>query len=114
MKVINRVKASNDFAKVIKTGKACRTNSFTIHFLKTDTQYTRVGVSVSNKIGNAVVRNRLKRQIRAMSDELIKYDLNSFDIIIIARKEILNFSFQENKLQLSNLLYTQVGLLNEK
>ena len=114
MKVINRIKASQDFAQAIKKGRTYRSKSFIIHILKTNNSYARVGLSVSTKVGNAVVRNRVKRQIRSMCDEVIDYSTNTFDLVIIAKKDFLDLSYQDNKSQLSDLLLKQVGFINEK
>ena len=104
MKIVNRIKDSEDFALTIKKGRTYRNDSFVIHIAKTDSDHTRVGVSVSTKIGNAVVRNRVKRQVRAMADSLVDYDKQSYDIVIIIRKPFLDVGFHDNKSLLSELL----------
>jgi len=104
MKIVNRIKDSNDFAITIKKGKAYRNKSYVIHIAKNDLPYTRVGISVSTKVGNAVVRNRTKRQIRAIVRELIDFNAQSFDIVIIARKPFLDIGFNDNKELLKELL----------
>ena len=114
MKVINRIKDSKDFAKTIKHGKTVKNQSYVLHFVKTDSDHTRIGISVSKKIGNAVTRNRVKRQLRAMLDSLIDYNLNIFDVVVIARQDFLNKNFEENKSLLSDLLTNQVGIKNEE
>ena len=100
MKVINRIKKSDDFGTAINKGKLFRLPSFKVYTLKNDFGYTRIGISVSSKIGCAVVRNRIKRQVRAICDELIKYDTRSLDIVIIVRRKFLEFDFNENKSQI--------------
>ena len=114
MKVINRIKDSKDFASTIKHGKTAKNQSFVLHFNQTELDYSRIGISVSKKIGNAVTRNRVKRQLRAMCDSLINYSLNKFDIVLIARQDFLNKNFEENKSLLSDLLLNQVGIQNEE
>ena len=104
MKVINRIKASDDFALAIKKGRAQRNQSFVIHYRPNEFNYTRVGISVSSKLGNAVVRNHVKRQIRSMCDSLIEYNSQSFDIVIIAKSNFLTRSFDDNKQSLQELL----------
>ena len=104
MKVINRIKASDDFALAIKKGRAQRNQSFVIHYRPNEYAYTRVGISVSSKLGNAVVRNLIKRQIRSMLDSLIDYNSQSFDIVIIAKANFLNRSYDDNKQLLQELL----------
>ena len=104
MKVINRIKASEDFALTIKKGKAQRDQSYVIHYIENELNYVRVGISVSSKLGNAVARNHIKRQIRSMCDSLIEYENHSFDIVIVAKQNYLNNSYNDNKESLSKLL----------
>ena len=103
MKVINRIKASDDFALAIKKGRAQRNQSYVIHYRPNEFNYVRVGISVSSKLGNAVVRNLVKRQIRSMCDSLIDYNSQSLDIVIIAKANFLNHSFDDNKQSLKEL-----------
>ncbi len=110
MKVINRIKANDDFALAIKKGKTYNCDSYRIHVVNNELGYTRIGISVSKKIGNAVVRSRVKRQIRAICDSVIQYDKQALDIVIIARNEFLNKTFADNKLDFINLVNLQVGL----
>ena len=114
MKVVNRIKESKDFATTIKHGKTAKNQSFVLHYKKSDLDHSRIGISVSKKIGNAVTRNRVKRQLRAMLDSLIDYNLNKFDVVVIARQDFLNKNFDENKSLLSDLLVNQVGIKNEE
>ena len=104
MKIINRIKANDDFATTIKKGKAQRDQSYVIHYCTNSSNYTRVGISVSSKLGNAVVRNHIKRQIRSMCDELIDYQNQSLDIVIVAKQGFLITSYDDNKKSLTKLL----------
>ena len=103
MKVINRIKASDDFALAIKKGRAQRNQSYVIHYRQNEFNYVRVGISVSSKLGNAVVRNLVKRQIRSMCDSLIDYNSQSLDIVIVAKANFLNRSYDDNKQSLKEL-----------
>ena len=109
MKVINRIKDSNEFVLTVKKGKTLKAPSYVVHYLKTERNICRIGLSVSKKIGNAVTRNRVKRQIRAMCDSLINYADHTFDIVIIARAEFLNRDFASNKQTLNSLL-SEIGI----
>ena len=109
MKVINRIKKSDDFLLTIKKGKTYRADAYTLHISSNPYSYTRVGISVSSKLGNAVTRNRIKRQVRSMCDSSIDYTKQSLDIVIVVRKPYLDGVFNDNKSQLSDLLSAQVG-----
>ena len=104
MKIVNRIKANDDFATTIKKGKAQRDQSYVIHYCINSLNYTRVGISVSSKLGNAVVRNHIKRQIRSMCDALIDYENQSLDIVIVAKQGFLTNSYDDNKTSLRKLL----------
>ena len=109
MKAINRIKKSEDFAFVIKNGTAKRNGSFVVHTKANELGYARIGISVSAKLGIAVTRNRIKRQMRAMLGEIVNMDSISFDIVVIAKGDFLNHSFDENKELLTKLITQQVG-----
>ena len=104
MKVINRIKKSDDFALTINKGFSYRLPSYIVHVRKTENNITRVGISASKKLGHAVTRNRVKRQVRAICDEVIDYSQKSLDIVIIVKTIFLTTSFDDNKSQLSDLM----------
>mgnify|MGYP002854130131 CR=1 FL=1 len=106
MKVVNRIKKTNDFALIIKEGRVSKTKEFTIHYLPNTLNYTRIGISVSSKLGNAVLRNRIKRQVRAMCDELIKYETLALDLVIIVRHPFLKKDYHSNKEVLGDIIST--------
>ena len=110
MKIVNRIKKSEEFVLTIRKGCSYRVDSFIIHVRDTDRGYTRVGISVSAKLGNAVIRNKIKRQVRAMCQSLIDFNNQSKDMVIIIKPAYLQKNYADNKLLLSNLLNKQVGL----
>ena len=65
---------------------------------------SRVGISVSKKMGNAVIRNKIKRQVREMARDLIDFNNCDKDLIIIVKKGYIDKSFKENKKDLEILL----------
>ena len=93
MKKINIVKKSQDFTRIIKTKRAYVSNSFVIYLERKEQENYHFGISVSKKLGNAVMRNKLKRQIKSIIDK--KNYQNNFNCIIILRKGILYLSFQK-------------------
>lgn len=112
MKVENRVKKYNEFQKVISEGNLVKSSSITLYFLENNLGYARVGISIPTKSGSAVIRNKMKRQIRAiLSKEL---DLNiGFDLILIARKSYDINNFERTTSDIVSLL-KKVGNNSEK
>lgn len=81
-----RIKKNSDFQAIYKKGKSVANRQFVV-YTKVNKELThfRLGISVSKKIGNAVVRNRIKRAIRE-NFKVHKDDLIPIEIVVIARR----------------------------
>lgn len=100
-----RVKKNKEFQEAFKKGKSFANRQFVVYSLKKPEQeHFRIGLSVSKKIGNAVVRNQIKRYIRQAFHELENDLHNQFDYIIIARKPTADMGFHEIKKSLTHVL----------
>lgn len=85
MKNYDSLKKNNDFQKVYKEGKSKANKYLVMYVLKNELNMNRLGIQVSKKVGNSVVRHRLTRLIRE-SYRLNKEMFNSgLDIVVIAR-----------------------------
>ncbi len=98
------VKQNQEFNDLIENAKYKRNPFFVCYYRNNGTNSSRFGISVGKKIGNAVTRNKLKRQVRAIVDEDKKYYSNGLDYIIMVRKGCLTCSYQEMKNKLLELL----------
>lgn len=87
MKKINTVKKNEDFTRVIKNGIYYKTKYFSLYKLKNNLDIYRFGISVGKKNGNAVMRNKIKRQLRNIIDKYKKNYSNNEDYIIIVKKD---------------------------
>ena len=80
------LKKDSDFRKVYKHGKSFANKYLVMYILDNKSDHSRIGISISKKVGNAVIRNKLRRRIkecyRLNGDENVK---DGFDIIFIAR-----------------------------
>ena len=94
MIVKNRIKKYSEFQKVIAKGQVKKTSFFVSYTIDNDLGYTRFGISVPKKIGNAVVRNRIKRQVRSAIGQSTKFDLSK-DIIVIVRNSYSTEDFSK-------------------
>lgn len=107
MKVLNRIKKNVEFNKVIDDGGVIKTDTLTLHFLKNELGYTRIGISIPRKSGNAVVRNKMRRQIRAIIAQTTDYS-KSIDLILIARKQYDVENFEKTRKDIE-YLFSKVG-----
>ncbi len=99
MKVKYRVKTHEDFQKVIRANKKVSNLSYVIFYKKNEYGYARIGISTSKKLGDAVTRNRIRRQVRAMCQDVIDYN-KSIDYCIVVRNGYLQREFNVNKAEL--------------
>ncbi len=104
MKKVNRIKKSQEFQTLIHTGKKAANASFVLYCAGKKEEQARIGVTLSRKMGNAVKRNLIKRQVRMMCQELIDFQKLPFDGILIVRFGYLEKTYAENKNLLEKLL----------
>ena len=52
--------------------------------------YTRVGFSVSRRVGGAVVRNRVKRRLRELMRRMLADIAPGYDLVVTARPDAAN------------------------
>ena len=79
------LKKNGDFQRVYKNGKSYANKYLVMYILKQDTQKNRIGISVSKKVGNSVVRHRITRLIRESYRLNEKNFVEGLDIVVVAR-----------------------------
>lgn len=111
MKKINILKNSRDFDRIIKKYKPYKYKDYIIYLEKDTNDVYKFGLSVGKKIGNAVNRNKIKRQLKSIIDQ--KDYQNNFNCIIIVGRGINERTFEEKK---ENLLFAlkKLNLIKEK
>ena len=75
-----------DFVNLNRSGKRYRTAHFTAIVGKNGLDISRLGITVSKKTGNAVKRNKVKRQIREFYRLHKNHLPKGYDIVIIANR----------------------------
>ena len=93
---------NKDFVRLYKNGRYVNSKECVVYYASNKLPFNRLGLTTSKKIGNAVARNKTKRQVRMMVHELFtKEDHN--DYILIVRKPYSQNDFEQNKKSLQNL-----------
>ncbi len=83
------------FQRLYSKGASCSDKNIVIYFLPNRQPVNRLGITVSKKTGCAVIRNRTKRLIKEcyrLNEQNVKI---GYDIVIVARRHIINADFHE-------------------
>jgi len=112
MSIDEKLKKTYEFKKVYKYGKSIADRYVVLYILQNNSSYRKVGYSVSKKIGKAVVRNKIKRVFRETyrhnKDKLV----TGIDIVLIARKPIVDANYQQIEKSL-NRLFKKAKIIKE-
>lgn len=114
MKRRYHVREDRRFREIRQRGRSAANDLLVVSALANDLPYSRFGFAVSSRIGNAVVRNRIKRRLR----EIIRLRMATIrpgcDIILIARKPIRSAEYHQLETACARLLRRAQLLLDEE
>ncbi len=103
MKFSESLKKNRDFVYVYKNGRS-KVNRYLIMYISENHQsINRLGISVSKKVGNSVVRHHLTRLIREsyrLQEEMFQ---TGWDIVVVARGSAKDISYHEVESALMHL-----------
>ena len=99
-----RLRRRNDFDLAFRHGSLRHTKNFTVILRPNELQFSRLGVTVGKKVGNAVKRNRVKRYLREFF-RLHKHKLSlSHDVVIIAKKNAATLAYRDVREEIAAVL----------
>jgi ribonuclease P protein component len=117
--MIYRLKKNFEFKTIYRRGKSFANDLLVMYILKNKKNrdkdinfYNKLGVSVSKKVGNSVVRSRSKRLISEsfrLNDEFMT---KGYDFIFIARNPIVGKNYSDVEKAMKNLI-KKAGLYNK-
>ena len=113
MKFSESLKKSKDFQNVYNKGNSYANRLLVMYVLENHTDKNRLGISVSKKVGNSVIRHHLTRLIREgyrLQEDMFNSGL---DIVVIARESAKDRKYKEIESALLHLGKIN-GILNEK
>jgi ribonuclease P protein component len=98
-----RVRRRREFLKLQRHGRRHHTPCFVVVQAAADGPISRLGVTVSSRVGNAVVRNRVKRIVREIFRERRRL-LSALDIVVIARPDAAQITHAQAASELERAL----------
>src|ERR1044071_569736 len=99
-----RLRKRPEFLKLSRTGKKFHSRNFVVIYQASERGSSRLGVTVSGKVGNAIVRNRIKRYIREGFRRRRSELVPALDVLVIAKKSASDASFAQVEKELATWL----------
>jgi ribonuclease P protein component len=104
MNSITSIKKNEDFIKIYQNGKSKANRYLVMYIIKVEDDSSRIGISVSKKVGNSVVRHRVKRLIKESFRLHVDQIKTGYDIIVIARQSAKGKDYKEIESALLHLI----------
>ena len=103
MKFSESLKKNKDFQNVYSSGKSYANRFFVMYVLENNLKKNRIGISVSKKVGNSVIRHRITRLVREsyrLNEDLFCCGL---DLVVVVRVNAKNVNYHQTESALIHL-----------
>ncbi len=90
-----RIRKNMEFKEIYKDGKNYWNRNLILYVRRNDLKETRVGYTITKKIGNAVIRNKIRRRMKEIYRSNFHNVKEGYDLIFIAKKNVINIPFKE-------------------
>lgn len=111
MKKTVSIKENKDFKRLYYRGKSVANDLLAVYYRKNSYSCCRLGLTVSGKVGNAVVRNRVRRLIKESYRLMEERVRGGTDIVVVARGKAASADFHAVNRALEDAL-KRSGILN--
>ena len=108
----NRLKKKREFSFIYKKGKGFYSQNLSVYIYKTKYKFCKIGFSIGSKVGNSVVRHKIKRRL----SEIVRFYIKNMPInnyVFVAKSGIEKVDYFALKNQVENLI-NKINLDKEK
>lgn len=106
------LRTNKDYKLVYENKKSSANKLLVMYMLCNGTDKSRIGISVSKKVGNSIVRHRLCRLIRESIRLNAERIANGYDIVFVARSSLKDKNYFETESAIMHLLKVNNLLVN--
>lgn len=93
MKFSRSLKENHEFRRLYKKGETAVSPFMVVYVRRRKGDFNRLGITVSAKLGHAVVRNRIRRRLREIYRINEESFLPGYDIVVVARSRAVTAPF---------------------
>ena len=104
MKKENILKKRKQFNWTFKNGKQAYEKDVVLVYTQTKSKNYKIGFSVTKKVGKAVVRNKIRRRLKAIVTKFQDQIADKFTLIFVAKPSSVDCQFCDLEVQVTNLL----------
>lgn len=110
----NRLTKRKEFSYIYKNAKSVSNKNIVLFYIPTKLKNPKIGISVSKKVGKAILRNKIKRQLREIIRKLLPSLNQKYNYVFVARENISELKYTEiesnveNALKKANLISTTI------
>ena len=101
--VLDMIKKDKKFKYIYTNGRSFANKKLVMYYIKNNEEKLQIGISISKKVGKAVVRNRLRRLIKE-NIRLSENIKNGYSIIFLARVGADDLNFDTMKSSMNHIL----------
>ena len=106
MEFTSTIKQNYEFRRLYSKGKSCANAYLVVYCRKNRAGRSRIGYTVSNKVGHAVVRNRIRRRLRE------RQIARGYDLVVVSRVRARTADYHQLEAAFLSAC-AQLGLLTE-
>ena len=95
MKFTDTLKKNYEFRRLYSKGQSAATPYLVVYARKTKRQSSRIGFTVSTKLGGAVTRNRVRRRLREVYRLHEAEFLPGLELVVVARSRAVGAEYRQ-------------------